>query len=393
MADETLDLGLDDDPDGAFATPLVTDPAELLQQMVATVQENLPGWRAIVTAPEYQAMAGAAEVDADTNVALDSRLQALVLEVLGMLFKVPRLNGSPAYSSITVEAVDAAGHTLPAGSSVYVGETELVTSEDLVISAEQTSGTVEVRAVDPGADVNGATAEVSMDPLDWFAAGSPTLDAPLANGTDPEDDVAYSRRMQEELQVLSMRPITPPDLVVFATRHPQIAGAWAIKGYDADTGQTNKGRTATIVAYTDVGAGPPQDTLDAVRDDLVGRSVANAIVRVRAPTPVPINVTCAVVPYSGWDAGIVHGQVVAAIEAALSPLQWAQAPYQLDPGYVPSRIVHVNDLIAAVDQAGGVNRVTSMQIGNSSQPQITLTGPTELPAPGTTTVNVGSPDA
>lgn len=391
MADDS-DLILADD-ENAFDTPLTTDPEEIRDQMVATTEEALPNWRPLDTAPEYQVMRAMAQVAADTNVALESRLQTLLLEFLGSAFGVPRLDGDSATSTISVTAVDTAGYTLPADETFYLGDTELLTVEDLVIPAGVDTATVGVRALVPGAEPNGADGELDGDAQAWFAANTPALVAPLADGTDSETDVAYSERLARELELLSIRPINPPDLVLFARRHPQVAGAWAIKGYDATTGETNKARTATVVAYTDQGVAPSNDVLAAILDDLVTRSVANANPRVVGPTLVPIAVAVTVVPYLGWDDGIVEDAVQGALEAALSPIQWALAPFQLDPAYVPSRIVHVNDLIAAVDGAPGVNRVTALTIGNGSSPQITLNSPVALPSPGALTITVGDPDA
>jgi len=371
--------------DGAFTAPIATDPEDVRAEIHAELQARQPGWEPLPAQPDTHLIASIATSSAEARASVVAQLRSELLTLLGTLFAVPRRDGSAATSTITVTAGDLIGHTLPAGVTVWLGDVELETSAELTIPGGDDTGVVPVSTILNTSEANGATGTIEIDTEDWI--DSVTLDAPLAGGEDPETEAEYSVRLAEELQLLTQEPIQPADFAVIARRHPSVAYSWAINLYDATTDLDDQERTVTVVIADASGADPgPVVRADVLAMLQVLREV-NFVIRVVAPTPVPVDVEFAIVPHAGWVQADREDATIERLQGVLSPPGWIQPPFGADAGHVPTRRIHKNELIAQADQVEGVDYVDDLIIGDGSTDFIDLDR-LELPVPGAISVIV-----
>jgi hypothetical protein len=371
-----------------FAVPLSALPADIRDQQTAEMRTLMPAWRPVPGAPDTNMLASSAQVSAESRAALNDRLANEIRELLGSIFGVPRGLGTPAGSTITLTAIDTAGHQLDAGATVFLGDAELETIEDLDIAAGTSTGSVAVQTIEFGADFNDLAGDVELDSLDWLAEGGVALDAPLSGGTDPETIEAYDLRLRDEMRILSPTPVTAENVAIYVRRNPAVGWAWAIKGYDADTGLSDQARTVTAVVATAVGGTLLDPVLETIRADLVVRRETNWNVFVVSPSYVTVAVTATVVIDPEHDKPTVLAGVQAALQAVLAPGGWMrpQAGDGTPANFQPERTIHKNALIAEAAQVDGVSYIKTLQIGDGSSDHVTLSTPRELPQAGTITV-------
>lgn len=373
-----------------FDPPISSDPDTIRLEQEETMRLLRPEWQPIRGKLDTQLLAVAAETSAETRQAAADRLRSEVMSLVGSLFGLERLPGLPARSTVLITAADAAGHTLPAGETVWVGDIECVLSDDFEIPASDTTGVAAIECVDIGADVNGATAPLELDGADWIEAAE--LTGPLAGGADEESDAAYAVRLREDLQLISDTIILPSDGVVALRRHPAVGWCIALKGYDAPTDTQDVARTATYVVADLAGQPLGSTVLDALQTTLEAKRETNWSLHVVSPQYTPIDVTAEIEIRPEWPdpAGVVAA-TEAALASRLSPAGHLTPPYGgLDPSWVPSPRIHVNELIAVAAAADGVLRVTSLEIGDGSAAYLDLASPRHLPTVGELAVTEAS---
>src|ERR1022692_4777883 len=102
---------------GYVNLPIVVDPNQIIQQAIAAIQADLPGWIPkeghieMLLLEQFGAMtAQAANVAKSVSVA--------IFEYFGQLLGILPINGAPATGLSTWTMVDAAGYTVPAGTVV-----------------------------------------------------------------------------------------------------------------------------------------------------------------------------------------------------------------------------------------------------------------------------------
>lgn len=390
MLDQLL---AEDDLLDPFGVPLSTDPDEIFAEMVEKAQARWPGWEPLPTSPVTMVMRIQSEISAETRMAAKNRLRSLSLEYHSSMFGIVRSPGAAARSTITVRARDAMGYELPERTTVHVGDVECETTAPLVLAPGVRSGTVAIIAVEAGAAPNGADGDVEVDALDWLDSTAPvTLDAPLALGLDPEEELAFSRRAAEELQLLTRTPILAPNFGIVAKRHPQVAHAWVLDGYDPATRTFGNERMVTTIVAGPAGDELPGEVLAEVRAMQVTLRETTFDPHVITVEHVTINAAVEVQRYAGWDDGIVEESAAGRTGEVLAPVAWLTPPYGLDPGFVPSPSVHQNELVAQVDRAAGVDVVLSVSLdaGDGARTSIAL-GVGQLPVAGEITVTVRGP--
>jgi hypothetical protein len=365
---------------------LSTNPDEVYTEVVARMQLIVPDFEPRgLTEHLCRTFASAA---AEINGNLEARLAEEVRQSQGDLLGIPMQDGVPAASTITVQAVDTVGHTLDAGTRVWIGGSpgdaiECVTVADLVIPATEDEGTVAIETVEPGAAFNGVDGDVTLDPLDWLEAY--VLNAPLAGGVDPETVEEYDVRLVEETQLRAVAISLPADAATLARSHPEVGWAYAIDHYDAETDTADLELTfSTVVAKPD-GYAVPADVLEEVDASIDDRLATNYVSKVVNATYVSIDAEGEVVPMPGWDEATVVANANAAVEAAVSPDRFLTPPYSLAPNYIPPSRIYSTDLIAAAKAADGVMHVpaSAFSIGDGSAEYIELPSPAHLPQPGT----------
>lgn len=385
MTDITTEVPVED----PLTPPVAVDPESIREEIISELQARIPAWRPIPGSLDMHLIGVFSIVMAESRQAAIDRLRTELLDLLGTLFGVPRNVGAPATSTITVTAVDDVGHTLDAWTSVWLGQRELVTTSQLVIAPGQTSGSVAVQAVEPGADANGQTGTLIIDALDWLddTVGNPELDEPLDGGSDPWTDLEYAIRIVEELQILSPRPVMATDYAVLARRHPSVTYAWAINLYDAVNDLDDQERYVTVIVADYLGEPIPSEARTEIQTDLTERSIANMVVLVVDANYVQVDAAMEIVVRDGFDAAAVIAQVTEQVTSRLTPaghLQPRTGGFQID--YVPPQIIHVNDLISAAYAVEGLLRVETAQIDDGEADHIDLGDKISLPTPGTITI-------
>ena len=104
-------------PAGYIALPVTVDPNQIIQQAIAAIQADLPGWIPkeghieLLLLEQFGAMtAQAANVAASASIA--------IFEYFGQLLGILPINGAPATALSTWTMVDTNGYTVPAGTVV-----------------------------------------------------------------------------------------------------------------------------------------------------------------------------------------------------------------------------------------------------------------------------------
>lgn len=368
---------------------LSANPDEVYTESLSRAQLVLgEDWRPHgVTEALLRMFAGAtAEVNGNWN----ERVEALIVESQGDLLRIPILDGLPATSTVTITAIDAVGYTLPADTRVWIGGSaasavECVTTAAAVIPAASTSVSVAIETVELTAEYNGATGDVSVDPLDWLA--SVALDAPLDDGVDPETATEYRPRLADETQLLAVAISQPADAVTWCLRHQAVGWAYAIDHYDATTDTGDLPLTFTVVVG-DADALPVDGAvLTELQTGMAAKRDSNYVIRVVNAEYVNIDVTAETQAQPGWGDSAAAANAEAALEVATSPAAHIAPPFGADPAYTPPTRIYSTDLIRAA-YADGVQHVipSTFQIGDGSTDYIDLPSPIHLPQTGTITV-------
>jgi hypothetical protein len=331
--------------------------------------------------------AGAA---AEINTNWNERIEQETVETQGDLLRIPILEGLPASASITIEAIDTAGYTLPAETTVWIGGSagnaiECATTADATITPGNTDVSVGIETVDNTSEHNGADGDVQLDALDWINGA--ILDAPLEDGVDPETAEEYRPRLADETQILATAISRPADAVTWCLRHQEVGWAYAVDHYDATTNTADLPLTFTVVVADDDAGPVDADVLTELREGMEELRDSNYVIRVVNAEYVDIDVTAQVQPQSGWSSADAVANSDAALEVATSPAAHIAAPAGADPDYVPPSRIYSTDLIRAA-YADGVMHVipSTFEIGDGSADYIDLPSPIHLPQTGTINV-------
>lgn len=374
-------------PDDESVTSLLTDYEQVLA-------DELPGW-----APSD----GAVEVAIGVALADEgSTLYALLREDAGDDFRdfgekvlgVPNDQGTRAASTTTWTARDDTGYTITAGTSLILdapaGLVALEVVADVTIASGDTEAAgVAVQTVDPGSAPNGQAGAITFDAFPPWVL-TVTLDAPLADGADQEDDDTYAARVRAEAALLSRSPILPEDLELIAQQHPEIYRALVIDLYDDDTDESDVPRMASIYPIQEDGSDITGGTATDLADDLATRLRENEIVRIGTPTRTPIDVDITVARRLPVDALVVDADVTAAVTAALSGATWGQPPFAERPRWVQQRVVR-RFTIAAAANVPTVSDIVDVVLNSTPDTDVSMVGAAVLPEPGTINVTVVDP--
>lgn len=363
---------------------LSENPDEIYTEMVARAQLVLgEDWQPHGPLDvSYRVFAGAT---AEINVNWNERIETETVQTQGDLLRIPILEGLPATSTVTVEAIDLVGYTLPADTPVWVGASsgnaiECATTVDLVIAPGGDTGSVAIETRELTAEHNGADGDVNIDALDWV--NDVILDDPLDDGVDPETTDEYRPRLADETQLLAIAISQPADAVTWCLRHQSVGWAYAIDHYDADTDTADLPLTFSVVVTNNDGEAVDSDVLTELQEGMEALRDSNYVIRVVAAEYVDIDVTAEVEPHPGFEA-VVVANATAALETATSPAAHIAAPFGADPGYVPPTRIYSTDLINAA-YADGVRHVipSTFEIGDGSADYIDLPSPIHLPQTG-----------
>jgi uncharacterized phage protein gp47/JayE len=385
-----LSTQLDNDAD-PFELPIATSADEVRQEIADEFSDNVPGFALLPTSPLTHLVGALAAVSAESRDALQARIRTELMSLIGTLFRLPRSDGAPASSTITVTALDTLGHTIEGPVPVSLGDVQMETTTDVVIPVGQTSATVPVVTVDWSSAANGATATVATPvtldtAADWLAEASPVvLDAPLAGGADPENDTAYMVRLIEELSILSPSPILPRSYAVLARRHPSVVYAWCRRTYNGATGTDGVPHHVTVWVAGADGRSPGTTAIAEVFNAISLLLLDNVVLHVLPPTIVPIDVNATVRPRYGWAPGDAESAGTQRLQQVLAPAAWCAPQFGDAINPTPDDLVHVNDLIARLDEVDAIQVPETLEINGGAATSVTL-GFGELPEPRAITV-------
>lgn len=230
--------------------PLSTDPEDVAQIAFEYIQAQLPGWVPNAGNLDTILIEAAALIGAETRD-VAARVPTTIFRFLGgTLFGLPPIDATYAESTVTFTAIDNIGYAIPAGTFVGIRNLagEIIpfeTLNDLVIPAGATTGSVDIRAVEPGE--RGSALGGTGVPIDMITAlafiSEVEVDAITTGGINGESDADYLNRLVNRLQLIAPRPILPED---FASFTRDIAGVKRVRVLDLYVPGINEMQRITI---------------------------------------------------------------------------------------------------------------------------------------------------
>jgi hypothetical protein len=378
-----------------------TEPVDLAADAFGYIEAQVPGWLPSPGNLEAWLIESLAQLAGELRV-----LVGLVPEDI-FKFYGATIMGIPPYGAVAANAttvwtaIDTAGYTIHAGTVVAITPPASQDAfgfqvvADVVIPAGQTTVSVQVVAIEPGAAASGITGTVAMiDTLDFIQ--SVTLAGATTGGQDAETADAYLNRLSDMLTLLAPRPILPNDFAVMArTMTPGVARACAVDLYKLDTQQTNQPRCCTVFVCDANGNPCSAAVKTAVLSQLQSQREINFLVYVGDPTYNQIDVTFAAVNYSGYDPTDVANRVIAALTDYLQPYNWG-LPQFGDSGsvnWINETTLRYLEVSQVINNVTGVRYVKTLTIGKHGGAMgtvdVALTGVAPLTQPGTITGTSG----
>lgn len=376
--------------------PIETDPDTITQIGYGRMQEQFPLWVPNDDQLDSATLSSGGRQIAELRDVASDVPPGIFRYFGGTLAGLPPIDAVAASVSVTINAVDVAGYTIPAGAAAGLRDASGVlwpfeTIEDVIVPAGATFVTpVTMIATIEGADAsNLGTTGDHMELISAIAGwDSIAILGPSAGGTDAELDDDYLNRLVQDLSLQSPRPILPGDFAIFSRNTPGVYRALAIDGYDAVAATYNNARTITVALLDADGnaVGTPVKTavaavLDAARE-------VNFLVYTIDPTFTTVDVTYSVRMYPGWASSDIQAACDTALGTFLNPAQWG-LPSNGDPTVWEQQTkVLINDLIVVLGNVEGVNDVVSVTIrtgaGAYAAVDLTLGGAAPLPRLGAT---------
>jgi len=240
---------------GYIDIPIVTEADVLVQQSLASIAANVPGWvpregnLEVLLLEQFASMAAEA-----ANVASD--VPKSIFQYFGSLIGITPNAGlqNQLYTTWTlVSNAPTGGYQIAAGTVVGLFFSGASYQFQLVNSITIAAGTnaltnVLVEAVTPGTAYNiqnfssfnsvGAFLQLqTQNPniSSVVVTATPATNSNLVAGTDPETTDSFLSRLTAELQLLAPRPITPSDYALFAQNVSGIYRAQAFDGFNSLT--------------------------------------------------------------------------------------------------------------------------------------------------------------
>lgn len=365
--------------------PFDVSDQDMINTAIANLRLNLPGWIPREGNIESLVIESVALEMAEQIVAIN-RVPGAVVEALITMAGVSKDFGQPPDATATVTFGDTLGHTLPAGTRIYLplsdgtSVTFLVEPPGLVVAPGGATGTVSLIGDTFTASANGTpigTALVLADSLPYV--DSIVLLTAVADGRDPETDNSWRDRGVEELSRLSSALVVANQFVAFALAQAGVAAAISLDQYNP-TGGHSPGADPGYMTVAVLGPGGTTLSSGAkavLQAAMQAQAVAILQVSVIDATIVTVAVATKVVPVAGATFSVVSAAVTTAVQNYLNPLTWGG-----------STTIYLNEMISLIDQVAGVDRVVNVTLATVAA-DYAITGIAALPQAGTVTVTQG----
>ena len=405
--DDPFGLPPEELDEGYQEPDLSTTADEIQQRVFDDLATRAPGWEA------HDGNLDVWLVEAFSSEAADIR--ELAVDVPSAIFRafgeqimgIPARQPVPATATATWTAVDDSGYTIEPGFQIAIPRTGdenvafEVTMEVTIPPGETTTQTGEVplAAVIEGEQGNGLTGPVEvLEPIDWVLGV--VLELPTAGGDDGQTDEQYLDEMSLLMRLVALRPVVPGDFAIMALQVPGVGRAIAMDGYDAGAETWGNDRMITLVLTDEAGQPVPTSVRQAVDDLLESRREVNFIVEEIDAEYQTIDVSYECTTYVGFDPEIVRSDVNTAVAAYLSPANWRLGLSSPDtsggevilgpPAEGGRSVIRKYEIASLISVLGGVDFVTEIRI-NGADADLTLSGLTTLPQPGTIDGTVTTP--
>ena len=357
------------------------DAQQLLDIALANASLSFPDWQPregnteVVLLEEFAAMAE------DVVYALNQLPNGLA-EVLLRMFGLDRDQGAPPYAEVRFTMADATGYTIDQGTTVRlnmgdgIDPLDFTTAAELVIPAGNTVGTVLAYASEATIIANGRAAGTDLELLDALTdVDGAALNSTVAGGRVSEDGDAFLDRGATLLRRLTNTLVRPVDVETYVAESAEVARVKVLDLYNPATPSIPPGNapgyvTAAVATLTDAAK-------DLIAADLRNRMHAGLTINVVDADVAVLNVAVTVLRFATADDTAVELAVEAAVRAYLNPDVW---PWD--------KTVRVNELIARVDAAAGVDAVLNVTAPDGD---VILNGYAPLAKAGTVTVTVEAP--
>lgn len=355
---------------------------DIVNTALAATQLNIPGWVPREGNTEVVIFEGVA-LEVSEGIAAVNRVPGAVVQAILLLAGVDRDFGAAPIASASFTVADTLGHTIPAGTRLYLtlddGTTVvfLVETPGLDIPPGSSTGTVSIIGDVFTASANGIVAGVPLlmaDPVPYVE--SVVLATDVADGRDRESDNEWRDRGVARLSRLSDALVVPRHFESAALERPEVERALAIDLFDPSQ-VGNPGDHPghiTVAVLGENGATLSTEAKDAIEQDLEDAAVAVLDVHV-------VDVVIDTVPFAiqvHLQSGFVSASVITAVQDAVAayvdPLTWQWGS-----------VIRLNEMIALADRVDGVDYVGTVTIDGVAA-DYALSGASTLPKAGTVTV-------
>jgi hypothetical protein len=350
--------------------PVEADPDTIADTILAALATGITGWVPAEGDIETFLARRFGVISADI-AQLAAAMGAAALYRFGTVTAgVAPITATSATVTSTWTAADNAGYTIPAGTQVTIARTgdevygfEVVSEVSIPAGSTATSaGEVTLRAIEPGTDANGLTANpVLVDALAWVSAIATV--GTSAGGVDAEEDREYLSRLAETLSIRSPRPVVARDVEILARSVAGVERALALDGYDLDTATDNNEKTTTVFLVDENGEDVAAGVKTEVEDLLEEYRELNYDFDVGDPTRTNVAVggTTEVVAKTGYATADVEAAAEAAITAYFDPANWGNDSTDPSTNWANKDTVYINEIVSLLDSVEGVERVVAVQ--------------------------------
>lgn len=352
--------------------PLDTDAESIYRDFVEHVRGFYPDWNPSeaqldVIIPRFFSQQTATVAD------MASRVQRAIYRYMGAyLENIPPLEGTPAGGTIQFHLIDSGQHTMDAGTYIGIADANgdiqrFQTLDDMFVPEGSPDPTVNIQAVDEGAQGNGLSGPVQLlEQFDWIESGY--VVGYTSGGSDDEEDDVYIQRMTDNLSI-PRRPAYASDLEIMARNIPGVWRAAALDNFEDMGGGSwapNKEDSVAISAVDQNGEVIPDAVRDQLMEYLAQNLRQNFLLTWVPPTYNVIDVMYAAHAWPGsGDSETVETQVEDNLRVVLDPATAGQQTGSNEGSstirsWVTVPIMRYLELTTAVENARPINYLATL---------------------------------